>query len=316
MALEGKNLVPFSQRKRNLVHSFPFGRRSTADEVAAACDLSGKTALVTGANTGIGFETARALSSRGARTILACRNPDTGNDAVARIRARHPEADVELAVLDLASLDRIRRFAAGFTGKLHILVCNAGLFGGGYHETEDGFERTVGVCHIGHFLLTMLLLRRLEAAGAARVVVVSSHAHRYLRRLDFDCLPLSSKTHSNLRAYGQAKLCNILFAKECQRRYADRGMTALSLHPGTLLTGIVRNSMAGKVAMRLARPFTRNLAQGAATSVYCAAYPGLERYGGEYFVDCRPGPSSRESSDPEVARRLWQQSEKWTGPAG
>jgi WW domain-containing oxidoreductase len=196
-------------------------------------------------------------------------------------------------------------------------VCNAGLYGGGYHETEDGYERTVGVCHIGHFLLTMLLLGRLEAAGAARVVVVSSESHRYPRRLDFDRLPLSRKTYSDVRAYGQAKLCNILFAKEFQRRYAERGTTAYSLHPGTLVpTGIGRNSMLATAVIRLARPFAKDLAQGAATSVFCAAHPGLERYGGAYFVDCRVAQSSSESNDPEVARRLWQQSEKWTGLVG
>ncbi len=295
----------------------PFGRRSTADDVADACDLSGRRALVTGANTGIGFETARALAANGARTVLACRNPDTGSDAVARIRARHPQAEVELAILDLASMSGIRRFAAGLSaGRLDILVCNAGLYGGGYHETEDGFERTVGVCHIGHFLLTMLLLRRLEAAGAARLVVVSSESHRYPRRLDFERLPLPRKAHSDVRAYGQAKLCNVLFAKEFQRRYADRGMTAYSLHPGTLVpTGLGRNSVLASVVIRLTRPFTKSLAQGAATSVFCAGYPGLDRFGGEYFVDCRVVQSSRESNDPEVARRLWQLSEKWTGLA-
>ncbi len=296
----------------------PFKRRSTADDVAAACNLSGRTALVTGANTGIGFETARALAARGARTVLACRNPDAGTGALARIRARHPQAEVELAVLDLASLSGIRRFAAGFSAeKLDILVCNAGLYGGGYHETEDGFERTVGVCHIGHFLLTMLLLRRLEAAGSARLVVVSSESHRYPRRLDFERLPLPRTAYSDVRAYGQAKLCNILFAKELQRRCGGRGITALALHPGNLVpTELGRNSVLATIAFRLARPFAKSLAQGAATSVFCAGYPGLERFGGEYFVDCRVAKSSRESNDPEVARRLWQLSETWTGLAG
>lgn len=294
-----------------------FGRRTTADEVAASVDLSGRTALVTGANTGIGFETSRVLAARGATTILACRDPDRGADAAGRIGALHRGARVEAARLDLASLACIRRFADGFhLGKLDILVCNAGLFGGGYHETEDGFERTVGVCHIGHFLLVMLLLGRLEAAGAARVVVVSSQSHRYPRTLDFERLPLSRRNYSDVAAYGQAKLCNVLFARELQRRYAGRGISAFSLHPGTLVpTQIGRNSALARIMIGLARPFTKDVARGAATTVLCAVFPGLERYGGRYFVDCRPAESSPESGDPEVARRLWRLSEEWTGLA-
>lgn len=295
----------------------PFGRHSTADEVAAGVDLSGKTAVVTGANTGIGFETARVLASRGTRTILACRNPCKGNDAVARIVKRHPESQVELGVLDLASLDSVRVFAADFpTEKLDILVCNAGVFGGGYQETEEGFERTVGVCHIAHFLLVMLLLGRLEAAGAARVVMVSSQSHHHPPTLDFKRLPLSRRSYSDVVAYGQAKLCNILFSKELHRRCAGRGITACSLHPGTLVpTDIGRHSVLATIVIRLARPFTKNIAQGAATSVFCATYPGLERYGGHYFRDCQLWESSRESNRPAVARRLWQLTEKWTGLA-
>jgi WW domain-containing oxidoreductase len=294
---------------------WPFGRRTTAEEVLRRLDLTGKVAAVTGANTGIGFETALGLASRGARTILACRDPQKALDAVARIRGRHPGAPAEAAALDLASLDSVRRFAAAFPAeKLDILVCNAGLYGGGYAQTAEGFERTVGVCHIGHFLLVMLLLPRLEAAGSARVVVVSSESHGYPRMLDFDRLPLRRENYSDLVAYGQAKLCNVLFARELDRRCAARGIRAFALHPGTLVpTQIGRSSLLGRIVIGLARPFTKNIAQGAATSVFCAAYPGLERFGGMYFVDCRPRPGSPQSQDPEAAARLWRLSVLWTG---
>ncbi len=295
----------------------PFDRRSTADQVVDALDLSGRTAIVTGANAGIGFETARALASRGTTTILACRDPGRGEDAVDRIRRQHPKAEAELGILDLASLDSVRSFASSLcVEKLDCLVCNAGCFGGGYRETVDGFERTVGVCHIGHFLLVRLLLDRLERASAARVVVVSSEAHRYPARLNFNRLPLSRTAYSDVTAYGQAKLCNILFAKELHRRCADRGVTAYALHPGALVpTELGRDSVLATTVFRLARPFTKSVAQGAATSVFCATYPGLERHGGEYFRNCQLRTSSPETNRPAVARKLWQLSEVWTGMA-
>jgi WW domain-containing oxidoreductase len=295
----------------------PFGAKSTADEVLAGLDLRGKIALVTGANVGLGYETARALASRRAQVILACRSREKSEDAARRIRHRHPDADLEIGELDLGSLQSVRRFVDELEApEIHMLICNAGVYGGGYHETAEGFERTVGVCHIGHFLLVHLLLDRLERAGGARVVMVSSESHRQPRTLDFDQLPLSRERYSDLKAYGQAKLCNLLFVNELQRRYEDTGLNAYGLHPGNLVpTAIGRHSLLARTVIQLVRPFTKSLSQGAATIVLCAAHPEVEGLGGRYFADCQLRRPSREAERPEVAARLWELSEEWTGLA-
>lgn len=294
----------------------PFDAKTTADGVLEGLDLTGKVALVTGANAGIGFETARSLAAHGAMVLLACRDQARGEAAVDRIRRRHPAAQLEARALDLASLESVRRFAENAPEDIDMLVCNAGVYGGGYQETVDGFERTVGVCHLGHFLLVSLLLESL-ARRRGRVVMVSSQSHRSPRTLDFDRLPLRRENYSDLVAYGQAKLCNVLLAKELQRRHGARGISAYSLHPGTLIpTSIGRSSLIAGLLIALARPFTKTVGQGAATTVLCAAHPGVAGLGGAYFSDCRPVRSSRESDDPEVAARLWQLSEGWVGLRG
>ncbi len=295
-----------------------FGRRTTADQVLEGIDLGEQTALITGANVGIGFETARALAAAGARVILACREPAKGEQAAAKIRQRHPKARLEVQQLDLASLASVREFARNLPpDPIDMLICNAGRFGGGYQETKEGFELTVGVCHIGHFLLVQLLLDRLRAGAGARVVMVSSESHRSPKQLDFAKLPLRRESYSDLVAYGQAKLCNVLMAKAVQAQYHDQGVFACSLHPGTLVpTSIGRYSLLAKAVMLLSRPFTKTLAQGAATSVLCAAHPSVADFGGAYFSDCRPVRSSRESNDPAVADKLWALSEQWVKAAG
>ena len=193
--------------------------------------------VVTGANTGIGFETARALASAGARVLLACRNPKAGAAAVARIKELHPDSKPELSELDLASFDSVRAFAARIDApSIDVVVANAGLMNTGYKEVQSGFEHTVGVCHLGHFLLVRELLPKLLEGGRGRVVMVSSESHRHPKKLDFDRLPLTADDYSALVSYGQAKLCNVLFANELQRRFGDDGLTACSLHPGNLVT--------------------------------------------------------------------------------
>src|SRR5262245_8156470 len=162
-----------------MADNWKFGAKTTADEVLAGHDLTGRTVIVTGANTGIGYETARSLAKAGARTILACRSAQAGNDAVKRVKAAHANSGAEARVLDLASFASIGRFAAELDAPgVDALVCNAGLSVTSWQGTEDGFERTVGVCHVGHFLLTRLLMSRLLAAGQPRVVMVASESHR------------------------------------------------------------------------------------------------------------------------------------------
>ncbi|MBT4523084.1 MAG: SDR family oxidoreductase [Halieaceae bacterium] len=290
------------------------GSRSTTDEVLAGIDLSAKTALVTGSNCGIGFETAQALAGAGARVIFACRNSSSGRDAVERARQRHPDSDVEFGQIDLASVASIKQFCDALADDtIDILVCNAGLVSTDYKETLEGLELTVGVCHFGHFLLTRLLMPRLLAAKTPRVVMVSSVSHKSPATLSFERFPLTADNFGTMLAYGQAKLCNVLLANELQRRYGDQGLTACSLHPGALVTtDIGRGSLWMSVFMKLVSPFTKNVNQGASTTVFCAVHEESEEVAGKYFSHCALQPSSREANDPDVAARLWELSDKWS----
>lgn len=299
-----------------------FDNKSTADDIVANVELAGKLVIVTGANTGIGFEAARALASAGARVVFACRNEAAGREAIARTLAQHPGALAEFAMLDLASLDSVREFAGRFTDEhVDVLVCNAGVVNTHYHEVESGMEHTLGVCHLGHFLLTQLLLPQLlpHSGGpdGGRVVIVSSESHRQPKTLDFDHLPLTRETFSVLESYGQAKLCNLLFANELHRRYFDRGLSACALHPGNLVTtDIGRGSIWMRIGMALASPFTKSANQGAATIALCAVHPDPSEVSGVYFSHCQEKRPSRESQDAAVAERLWKLSEGWADSAG
>jgi len=295
-----------------------FGSRTSAYEVVAGRDLSGKTMVVTGANTGIGDPTARALASAGARVVYACRQKASGEAAVARAVAAHPGCAAEFAELDLASFASIRRFAERLSAeRIDALICNAGLFLMKWAETEEGFERTLGVCHIGHFLLTRWLIPRLLASQAPRIVMVSSVAHESPAKLDFDALPVTKGNFQGMAAYGQAKLCNVLMAKELQSRYGDRGLTACALHPGTLVrTDIGRHSKLAGALIRLVSPFTKTPLQGAATSVYAAVHEPATDLAGQYLKDCRIATCSAEANDRAVARRLWTASDEWIARAG
>jgi WW domain-containing oxidoreductase len=290
-----------------------FDKHATADDVVAGQDLTGKTVVVTGANTGIGYDTARALARTGARVILACRDTTSGPAAVKKIQLADPEAQVEFARLDLGSLPQVREFCADLdVSAIHILVCNAGSMSTTYLETEQGFERTVGVCHIGHFLLVQCLMPKLLAAGTPRVVMLSSEAHKQPRKLNFDQLPHKRTPYATMQAYGQAKLCNALMAVALQERYGDQGLTACSVHPGNMVTtSFGRESRLVRMAFMLLSPFTKNANQGAATSVFCALHEPASDIAGGYFIDCQPARCSSESRNLDVATRLWDLSEQW-----
>jgi WW domain-containing oxidoreductase len=294
-----------------------FGARTTTDQVLAGKDLKGQTIIVTGANTGIGYETARSLAAAGARVIFACRNTNAGKAAVAKARAQHPGCRAEFINLDLASRSNIKKFCASFDAeKIDVLICNAGLAPTQYLETEDGIESTVGICHFGHFLLTSILMPRLLAADSPRVVMVSSESHRMPAKLDFERFPLNRNNFKFMVAYGQAKLCNVLFANELQRRYGPQNLTACSLHPGTLITTeIGRNSTLMSILMKLISPLTKTPNQGAATTVFCATHDPAEDLQSRYFSHCQEVKSSTEAKDPVVAGKLWELSEAWTEQA-
>lgn len=295
-----------------------FGGKTTSEEVVAGMDLSAQTIIVTGANTGIGEVAATVLAGAGARVIFACRTRSTAEIAIARARSIYPDCRAEFAELDLASLASIKRFAASLdVDRIDTLICNAGLAVMAYEETADGFERTVGVCHIGHFLLARLLMPKLLAAPSPRVVMVSSTSHKQPAKLDFENFPMSADKFKGMTAYGQAKLCNVLMAKSLQRRYGDRGLTACALHPGTLIaTEIGRNSALVGTLIKLIRPFTKTRSQGAATTVWAAVHEPASELAGQYLTDCQISRSSIESNDVSVADRLWQLSEGWIEASG
>ncbi len=287
-----------------------FNARTTTDEVLEGVDLSAKRAVVTGCNTGIGFETARALASARATVVLPCRSLDKSRDTARRIAELVPHAKTETAELDLSSLQSVAGFCKSEKGKaIDMLACNAGIYPTGYSESADGIELCFAICHIGHFALCQGLLNELKQSRA-RIVMVSSGSHRTPPKLNFDNLPPKQRGYSPMKAYGQAKLANVLFAKELQRRLDGDGVTVNALHPGALIaTSISRNSLLARIAITLAKPFTKTLAQGAATTVLCAASPTTADAKGEYFQDCQVDRASAEACSPAVAKKLWELTE-------
>jgi WW domain-containing oxidoreductase len=290
-----------------------FRRRPTADAVLEGIDLAGRVFLVTGGDSGIGFETARALAARGARTYLGCLRRETGDAAAARIVAAHAGADVRPIEFDLGDLAAVEAAAAALPDEaLHGVVCNAGVYGGPYATTKDGFERTLGVCYVGHAALVHALRSRLEAGAPSRVVMVSSENHRWPRELEFDGLPVPRERYTELRAYGQAKLCCVLFANALDARWAPRGVRGFSLHPGDLVaTAIDKDSWVLRTVLFLARPFSPSASQAAATSVWAATSPALEGRGGIYLADVREKPPAPAAMDRATQDRLWELTEGW-----
>jgi NAD(P)-dependent dehydrogenase (short-subunit alcohol dehydrogenase family) len=296
-------------------------------------DQSGRTAVVTGANSGLGLVTARELARRGAAVVLACRNLEKGEAARKEIEAQAPGAQLELEELDLASLDSVREFAdrfkAGHQG-LDLLINNAGVMATPRRSTADGFELQFGTNHLGHFALTGLLIGEMEGREDARVVTLSSTAHKF-GRIAFDNLR-GDRRYFRWRAYGQSKLANLLFALELDRRLRAAGSTVKSLaaHPGYAATNL---QFAGPPAvdaavMKLGNAlFAQDDEMGALPTLYAATEPGLE--GGTFcgpdgFLEQRGHPKpvspSGAARDEQVARRLWEVSEEMTGvrfePAG
>ncbi len=288
-------------------------------------DMQGKTVVVTGGNSGIGFETAAALAAMGARVVVTARNADKGRAAVAAITQRlGGDARVQLVVFDLADLASVRRGASELleqAPRLDVLVNNAGLVLSERAETVDGMEATFATNHLGPFLLTNLLLDRIRASSPARIVNVASTAHNAARKgIPFDDLQ-SEKKYATMRVYGQSKLANILFTLELARRLEGSGVTANSLHPGTVRTGYGADGDArGLLALglKISSPFFLSPAKGARTSIYLASDPAVEHVSGEYFVKCKPKQPKRWARDEEAARHLWQVSDELVGlaPAG
>jgi NAD(P)-dependent dehydrogenase (short-subunit alcohol dehydrogenase family) len=279
-------------------------------------EMSGKLVLITGGNAGIGKETAIGLASKGAHVVFTSRNAARGNDALAEIEQRSGNDAVDVMTLDLASLASVREFAAAFLDRydrLDVLIDNAGLVLGSRSVTEDGYETTFQVNHLGHFLLTGLLRDRLVASAPSRVVVVSSDAHKSARHgLDFDDLQ-SERKYKSFGVYGKTKLANILFARELARRLEGTGVTVNSVHPGFVASRFGRDGdtgTLGKLFMPITRPFALNAQQGAQTSIYLASDPAVEGITGAYWVKCAPVSPSDAAQDDDAARKLWDVSEQ------
>lgn len=254
-------------------------------------DLTGRTALVTGGNTGLGLETAVALAAMGAAVTITSRDEARGAAARAEIVERSGSEAVAVMALDLSRSESIRSFAAAFLEdheRLDVLVNNAGLILSERHETADGFEMTFAVNHLGPVLLTDLLVDRLVASAPARVVVVASDAHKFAPDgLDFDDLQCRGRYWS-YRVYGRSKLANIYFARSLARRLADRGVTVNAVHPGSVATRFARDGdtrLFTAVTTAIARPFSRTPEAGARTQVWAASAPELAEVTGEYLVN-------------------------------
>jgi NAD(P)-dependent dehydrogenase (short-subunit alcohol dehydrogenase family) len=293
-------------------------------------DLAGKFALITGANSGLGFEAAKILAAKGAHIVLAARDVEKGNRAAGEIKRAVAAASLEVQLLDLASLDSIRRFAEAFPaahGRLDMLINNAGVMAIPRRVTADGFEMQLGTNHLGHFVLTGLLLPLILKTPNARIVTVSSGAHTF-GKINFDDLQ-SERSYSKFGAYGQSKLANLLFAYELQRKLAAIGSSVISVaaHPGYAATNLqsVGPQMEGsKFGARTMSAANRVLAQsasmGALPEVYAATSPAVR--GGDYigpdgFMGQKGFPqkvrSNSRSYDQAAAARLWAVSEQLTG---
>ena len=290
---------------------------------ASIPDQTGKTVFITGANTGIGFEAARALAEHGARVLIGCRNAEKAQAAADRIRASAPQADVVIVSLDLADLSSIRAAAAVVNqeSQLDLLINNAGVMALPRRTTADGFEMQFGTNHLGHFALTGLLIDKLDATPAARVVSVSSQGHR-MGRIDFDDLNAERRYHRWLR-YGMTKVSNLLFTYELQRRLESGGKTtiAAACHPGGSNTELARD--AGKM-MKFTQPiadrFMQSASMGALPTLRAATDPdvtGGQYYGPDGIGQSRGHPvlvhSNSYSHRADTAARLWIESEKLTG---
>ncbi|KAI8473320.1 MAG: short-chain dehydrogenase/reductase family protein [Monoraphidium minutum] len=308
-----------------------FGASSTAEEVAAGWDGSGKTVLITGAGTGLGLESARVLAARGAEVVIAVRDAAKGNAAAASIKAQVPGARVGVLALDLASLESVKDCATAFAASgrpLHVLMLNAGVMACPFALTKDGHEMQFGTNHLGHHALVHHLQPALEATAAAsgepgRVIVLSSSAHfgpympEGVRQEDTIDSP---EGYSQWGSYGQSKLCNALFARELHRRWSAAGLplVAVACHPGVipaseLFRHITLPWPVHQAASLALRPFFKSLAQGAATQTYLATAAAVPSLSGEYFADCNLSPSSPLSHDMGLAARLWAMSDKMCG---
>jgi dehydrogenase/reductase SDR family protein 13 len=277
-------------------------------------ELSGQTFLVTGANSGIGKETARGLAGRGARVVLAGRSEEKTRAAIDEIVADTGNANLDFIPLDLADLESVRLAAKTFLASgepLNVLINNAGI-AGTQGQTASGFELAFGTNHVGTFLFTQLLLDRIKESGPSRIVNVASTMHFQAKGIDWDAVRRPTETRTGLREYSVSKLANVLHAQELARRLDGTDVTTYSLHPGAVATDVYREVPALlRGPMKLFMKSTRN---GAKTSLHCATSPEAARESGLYYDNSRVKKPSPVAT-PELAAELWERSEAWVAGA-
>lgn len=282
--------------------------------------LDGKVVVITGANTGIGKYTALDMSRRGAKVVILCRNVEKAEAAAEEIR-KETEGEVIVHSLDLTSLTSVRACAEQLGNsleKVDILINNAGIMTCPESRTEEGFEMQFGTNHLGHFLLTNLLLPLMKrAAPGARIVNVSSLAHE-TGSMQWDDLNWEKTPYSSMKAYSQSKLANILFSKELARRGEGSGVSVYSLHPGVINTNLGRHvkdtfGAVGQCLFVMVQPFIKTVDSGAQTTIYCAVEESITEHSGRYYSDCREKRLRPHADSVEDAKRLWVVSEQLTG---
>ena len=304
----------------------PFGFESTAADVIHGVDLTGRTAIVTGASSGIGIETARALAAAGASVMLAVRNTSFGDRVAAEIRDGTGNERVSVGAIDLSDLSSVAAFVRAWSGPLDILVNNAGVMAvPELTVSASGHEMQFAANHLGHYVLAVGLHDALASADRARIVSVSSAGH--LRSpVVFDDIDYAFRDYDPFGAYGQSKTANVLFAVEVTNRWADDGITANALMPGAIFTRLGRHVDQTQAAEAMKRQVTvKTVEQGAATSVLLATSPMLDGIGGRYFEDCNEAPVIERRGapgaggvaayalDPANAARLWEVSQRMAG---
>jgi retinol dehydrogenase-14 len=278
-------------------------------------DMGGKSVLITGGTSGIGKAAAVALAAMDADVVIVGRNRERGEAAVGEIRARSHNESVELMLADLSVQDEVRGLAEEFQGRhdrLDVLVNNAGLVQSKRTETLDGIETTLAINHLAPFLLTNLLLGRLEQSVPSRVITVSSEAQRW-GKMDFEDLQ-SRRKYRGFPVYGMTKLANIMFTYELAERLVGTGVSANCLHPGSVGTNFGQNNR-GPMALffRTFKPFMRSAEQGADTLIWLASSPEVDGVSGKYFSDRKEIEAKKVAYDPAARRRLWEISEELTG---
>ncbi len=291
-----------------------FGAKSTAEEVTAGIDLTGRTVVVTGANSGLGYETMRVLAMRGAHVIGTGRTMEKADAACASVDGLTTPVVLELS--DLASIASCVEQIQNIGAPIDILICNAGIMALPELQQVNGIERQFFINHLGHFAFTTGLIGQIQAAQQGRIVMVSSMGHQWAPETGIEFDNLSGERDYDLnRMYGQSKLANGLFAFELARRYADTGVTANAVHPGIIMTNIGRHFSEWKqIAGRLIGwTFMKSIPAGAATQCYVATSPVLKEISGYYFADCNPLQPTALMQDADLAAKLWAVSEELTG---